>query len=75
MGLRSLSLNGRSRKFGIRDQLLKSCCLQLPDPNARTFTVPTLRKAMLDTIATLNKYAEEAGITEVCPLCIRNTHS
>ncbi|KAF8922604.1 nucleophile aminohydrolase [Mucidula mucida] len=36
----------------------------LPDPNARTFTVPTLRKAMLDTIATLNKYAEEAGITE-----------
>lgn len=40
---------------------------QLPDCNARTFTSEILRKAMSDTIASLNKYAEEFGITEVLP--------
>ncbi|KIK05459.1 hypothetical protein K443DRAFT_675022 [Laccaria amethystina LaAM-08-1] len=37
---------------------------KLPDPDAKTFTLETLRKAMLETIATLNTYAEECGITE-----------
>ncbi|KXN90073.1 putative glutamine amidotransferase DUG3 [Leucoagaricus sp. SymC.cos] len=37
---------------------------KIPDPSARTFTPEILRKAMLDTIISLNKYAEEAGVTE-----------
>jgi len=37
---------------------------KLPDPKAKSFTTRTLQRAMLDTIATLNQYAEEAGITE-----------
>ncbi len=39
--------------------------MQLPDPNARTFTPEILRRAMLDTIASFNGFAESAGITEV----------
>jgi hypothetical protein len=39
--------------------------VQLPDPKAKSFTTRTLQQAMLDTIATLNLYADEAGITEV----------
>lgn len=39
--------------------------LKLPDCNARSFTPEILRKAMGDTIATLNSYAEEFNITEV----------
>jgi glutamine amidotransferase len=39
--------------------------VQLPDPKAKSFTTRTLQRAMLDTIATLNQYAEEAAITEV----------
>lgn len=38
---------------------------QLPDPKAKSFTTRSLQQAMLDTIATLNLYAEQAGITEV----------
>jgi glutamine amidotransferase len=38
---------------------------QLPDPKAKSFTTRILQQAMLDTIATLNQYAEDAGITEV----------
>jgi len=37
---------------------------KLPDPNARTFTQGALRKAMLDTIASLNEFADAVGITE-----------
>jgi len=37
---------------------------KLPDCNAQSFTSETLRTAMLATIASLNKYAEESGITE-----------
>jgi len=37
---------------------------KLPDPNARTFTPDILRRAMLDTIASLNEFAEAAGVTE-----------
>ncbi|KAJ8595922.1 N-terminal nucleophile aminohydrolase [Rhizopogon salebrosus TDB-379] len=37
---------------------------KLPDPKAKSFTTRTLQRAMLDTIAALNQYAEEAGITE-----------
>ncbi|KAL4070902.1 N-terminal nucleophile aminohydrolase [Scleroderma citrinum] len=40
---------------------------KLPDPHAKTFTVKVLQQAMLDTIATLNNYAEEASITEELP--------
>jgi len=38
---------------------------QLPDPNAKSFTPDILKKAMLETISTLNIFAEEAQITEV----------
>ncbi|KAJ3720033.1 N-terminal nucleophile aminohydrolase [Lentinula raphanica] len=37
---------------------------KLPDPNAKSFTTSMLRDAMFRTIASLNDYAEEAGITE-----------
>lgn len=37
---------------------------QLPDPGANSFTPDILRKAMLATIATLNEFAEQAGINE-----------
>ncbi|KAJ7783738.1 nucleophile aminohydrolase [Mycena maculata] len=37
---------------------------KLPDPDARTFTPDILRRAMLDTIASLNDLAEAAGVTE-----------
>ncbi|KAF5313074.1 hypothetical protein D9619_003533 [Psilocybe cf. subviscida] len=37
---------------------------KLPDCNARSFTSSTLRKAMEQTIASLNGYAEEFNITE-----------
>ncbi|GAW06118.1 glutamine amidotransferase [Lentinula edodes] len=37
---------------------------KLPDPNAKSFTTAMLRDAMFKTIASLNHYAEEAGITE-----------
>lgn len=38
---------------------------KLPDVHAKNFTPEILRKAMLETIAHLNKLAREAGITEV----------
>ncbi|KAK0436646.1 N-terminal nucleophile aminohydrolase, partial [Desarmillaria tabescens] len=38
---------------------------KLPDPNATTLSSQTLQKAMLDTIASLRTFVEEAGITEV----------
>ncbi|THH16808.1 hypothetical protein EW146_g3883 [Bondarzewia mesenterica] len=37
---------------------------KLPNANADSFSHQTLRKAMLETIASLNKFAEEADITE-----------
>ncbi|KAJ6621695.1 nucleophile aminohydrolase [Mycena sp. CBHHK59/15] len=37
---------------------------KLPDPDARTFTPEILRRAMLDTISSLNSFAEAAGVTE-----------
>lgn len=37
---------------------------QLQNPSALAFTPDELRDAMLETIATLNMLAEEAGITE-----------
>ncbi|KII93759.1 hypothetical protein PLICRDRAFT_35984 [Plicaturopsis crispa FD-325 SS-3] len=37
---------------------------KLPDPNAQTFTPHVLKQAMLDTIASLNDFADQAGITE-----------
>ncbi|KAF7320393.1 Phosphoacetylglucosamine mutase [Mycena kentingensis (nom. inval.)] len=37
---------------------------KLPDADARAFTPDILRKAMSDTIAALNAFAEEAGVTE-----------
>ena len=40
-------------------------CSQLPDAKAKSFTHQTLQRAMLDTIAALNNYADLAGITEV----------
>ncbi|KAF9040571.1 N-terminal nucleophile aminohydrolase [Panaeolus papilionaceus] len=37
---------------------------KIPDHNARSFSPATLQKAMAATIASLNQYAEEFGITE-----------
>jgi hypothetical protein len=37
----------------------------LPDASAKSFTSNTLKQAMLETISSLNKFAEEAHITEV----------
>lgn len=39
--------------------------VQLPDPSAKSFTPDILKKAMLETISSLNVFAEEAHITEV----------
>jgi len=39
---------------------------KLPDANASHFPVAVLKKAMFDTIHTLNRFAHDAGITEVC---------
>lgn len=39
--------------------------VQLPDANANYFTPAVLKQAMLDTIASLNEFAQEYGITEV----------
>lgn len=39
---------------------------QLQNPNAKTFTTNELKKAMLDTIAQLNEFADERHIAEVC---------
>ncbi|KAF8642391.1 hypothetical protein AX16_009659 [Volvariella volvacea WC 439] len=38
---------------------------KLPDPKAKRFTWKILQKAMLETIETLNDFADDAGITEV----------
>jgi hypothetical protein len=39
---------------------------KLRNPNAQSFTHPELQKAMLETIASINQFLEEAGVTEVC---------
>lgn len=65
-------LSGRSHYFCPRYVtvshfwMLYSTHFQLPDPAAKCFTPEILRRAMLDTISTLNSFAAEAGITEVC---------
>lgn len=38
---------------------------KLPNANATSFSHRELKQAMLDTIATLNKLAKDAGITQV----------
>ncbi len=38
---------------------------KLRNPNAQSFTHAELQKAMLETIASINQFAEEAGVTEV----------
>lgn len=38
---------------------------QLPNPSAKNFTPDILKKAMLETISSLNIFAEEAHISEV----------
>jgi len=39
--------------------------LKLPDLHATHFTPQLLRDAMRDTIASLNKFAQDAGVCEV----------
>jgi glutamine amidotransferase len=39
---------------------------QLRNPNAQSFTHAELQRAMLETIASLNQFGEEAGVSEVC---------
>jgi glutamine amidotransferase len=39
--------------------------MQLPEPSARSFTSNTLKQAMLETISSLNGFAEDAHIIEV----------
>jgi hypothetical protein len=55
----------RQLEFVLRCSNDMTVLLQLPDCNARSFTSSTLRKAMEQTIASLNGYAEEYNITEV----------
>lgn len=48
--------------------LLKTARLtlvQLPDPQARSFTPAVLQKAMLETIAHINRLLDEHDVTEV----------
>lgn len=40
--------------------------MQLPDPQARSFTPAVLQKAMLETIAHINRLLDEHDVTEVC---------
>lgn len=49
----------------IKGTKLSIGCEQLPDPNAKSFTFHVLKDAMLATIAAINKFHEDAGITEV----------
>lgn len=39
---------------------------KLRNPNAQSFTHAELQEAMLETIASINQFSEEAGVTEVC---------
>lgn len=39
--------------------------VQLPDPQARSFTPAVLQKAMLETIAHINRLLDEHDVTEV----------
>jgi glutamine amidotransferase len=47
---------------------------QLPDPDATSFSSEVLRRAMLDTISSLNIFAREAGITQVGARLVEVTH-
>jgi hypothetical protein len=49
----------------IRDTLMR-IAPQLRNPNAHSFTHVELQRAMLETIASLNQYGEEVGVSEVC---------
>jgi|SRR6266850_2529773 len=39
---------------------------KLRNPNAQSFTHTELQNAMLETIASINQFGEEAGVDEVC---------
>lgn len=65
MGICSLLVEGRL-KFHSMQNACSQRSPQLPDPNAGNFTLDILKQAMLETISTLNHFAEEASITEVC---------
>jgi glutamine amidotransferase len=39
---------------------------KLRNPNAQSFTHVELQNAMLETIAAINQFSEEAGVNEVC---------
>ena len=39
---------------------------KLRNPNAQSFTHVQLQNAMLETIAAINQFSEEAGVNEVC---------
>jgi len=40
--------------------------LKLRNPNAQSFTHAELQNAILETIASINQFGEEAGVNEVC---------
>jgi hypothetical protein len=40
--------------------------LKLRNPNAQSFTHVELQNAILETIASINQFGEEAGVNEVC---------
>lgn len=42
----------------------------LPDPEAKKFSTEVLRQAMLDTIAKLNSFVEEAGGDDEVRVCV-----
>lgn len=39
---------------------------KLPDPHAKKFSTQTLRKAMTETIASINEMLDAVNVTEVC---------
>jgi glutamine amidotransferase len=63
MGLRTISVEGVSN-FMIQP-LSNSFNFQLPESSAKSFTSNTLKQAMLETISSLNEFAEDTDITEV----------
>ena len=63
MGIRCLPVDGET--FQDRRAHKSKQSMQLPDARAPQFSTATLKKAMLDTVAALNTYADELGVTEV----------
>lgn len=63
MGLCLVPVEGKKSRLPLSVPLTPK--LQLPDPNAKSFTPHILKTAMMDAIASINELQDAAGITEV----------